>query len=235
MFLVFIFTLLLFFFLSARLGGFASLPVWRHLISFCLLLLLSNKKKKKKKTIFTTNYSLFFLLLLFFLKRCVIKLPCMLDMYGVFFVCFFPFLCLKMVLFLSDDSSMAFFILHFMASSLLLLLLLFFADKKKKWQDFLPNPPTTPPPPPPPPTHCNLYKCISAALKCTTTIGLSLDCSEWVRYAFLMEVDRRGSCEREREEGGERLRGRRVCCVKEKKKTSIFRKSNLPRKFILLF
>lgn len=56
---------------------------------------------EQQKTMFITNYSLF-------LKRCVIELPCMLDMYG-FFVLFF-FMCLKMS-FLSDDSSMA-FILH---------------------------------------------------------------------------------------------------------------------------
>lgn len=57
---------------------------------------------EQQKTVLITNYPLF-------LKRCVIELPCMLDMYGFFFFFFF-LLCLKMS-FLSDDSSMA-FILH---------------------------------------------------------------------------------------------------------------------------
>lgn len=60
--------------------------------------------------------------------------------------------------FLSDDSSMA-FILHLWPPH-------FFGTATKKWQDF----PPTPHPP------CNLYKCISAVLKCTTS-----GC-QWMRF-----------------------------------------------------
>lgn len=66
--------------------------VWRHLIS-CVCLLLCGATKD------CIHYKLFIVL-----KRCVIELPCMLDMYGFSF-------CAWRCPFLSDDSSMA-LILH---------------------------------------------------------------------------------------------------------------------------
>lgn len=72
---------------------------------------------EQQQTIPIKNCSLFW-------KRCVIELPCMLDMYG-----FFSLLCLKMS-FLSDDSSMA-SILHLWPPH-------FFGTATKKCQDFPP-------------------------------------------------------------------------------------------------
>lgn len=108
-----------------------------HLIRL-LVIVLSNKK-----TISITNYSLF-------LKRCVIELPCMLDMYGIFFLSV-----LEDVLFVG-------WLQHgihssFMASSL-------FWDSNKKVTGL--------------PTPCNLYKCISAVLKCRPSAVIQL---QWMR------------------------------------------------------
>lgn len=63
---------------------------------------------EQQKATFITNYSIFFL------KRCVIGLPCMLDMYGFFLLFFFLYVLeifLSIFFLLSDNSSMA-FILH---------------------------------------------------------------------------------------------------------------------------
>lgn len=116
---------------------------------------------EQQKTLFITNYSLF-------LKRCVIELPCMLDMYG-----FFSFFLsvLEDVLFLSDDSSMA-FILHLWPPH-------FFGTATKKWQDF-----------PPLVIYTSAFQLRWSAPP-SAVIRL-----QWMRYAFLMEADRRGSwCE----------------------------------------
>lgn len=115
---------------------------------------------EQQKTIFITNYSLF-------LKRCVIELPCMLDMYGFSFLFFFLSV-LEDVLFLSDDSSMA-FILHLWPPH-------FFGTATKKWQDF-----------PPPEIYTSAFQLRWGAPP-PAVIRL-----QWMRSAFLMEADRRGS------------------------------------------
>lgn len=84
MFLVFFFYL--FFFLSAKLGGLRACRLTPpHLMRFACYCV------EQQQTIFITNYSLF-------LQRCVIELPCMLDMYGFCFL-FFSFSVLEDVLF----------------------------------------------------------------------------------------------------------------------------------------
>lgn len=95
------------------------------------------------------------------------------------------FLCLKMS-FLSDDSSMA-FILHLWPPH-------FFGTATKKWQDFPP-----------------LVIYTTAFQLCWSAPPSAVIRLQWMRYAFLMEVDRRGSwCE-----GGN-------------EKTSLLRKSPIP-------
>lgn len=112
--------------------------VWRHLIScVCLLMCWATKRLDSSQTIHC------------FYRDLLLNCTCMLDMYGFFSVLFsFSFLCLKMSLFFSDDSSMA-FILHLWPPH-------FFGTATKKCQDF------------PPPPHLVNCVCVSAVLKCTT-------------------------------------------------------------------
>lgn len=139
----------------------ASLPVWRHPIS-CLLLCWATKD--------CIHHNLFIV----FLKRCVIELPCMLDMYGFFF-------------FLSvlEDVLFVGWLQHGIHTSFFYRPPHFFGTATKKCQDF--------------PTPCNLYKCISAGVGSapppSAVIGL-----QWVRCAFLLgKCCRRGSwCEGEK-------------------------------------
>lgn len=146
------------FFLSAKLGGLRACRLTPpHLM---LVFVLSNKKTK-----FITNYSLF-------LKRCLIELPCMLDMYGFFF--FFSVL---------EDVGWLQHGIHtsFMASSL-------FWDSNKKVTGL---PPTLPSPPPP-----LLVMYTSPFQLCWSAPPSAVIRLQWMRFAFLMEVGRRGSwCE----------------------------------------
>lgn len=139
MFLVFFFYLF-FFFCLPNLED-CEPVVWRHLISCVLLVIvLSNNRLYSLQTIHCFYRDV--------LLNCPACWTCM-----VFVFCFFfSFSVLEDVLFVG-------WLQHgihtsFMASSL-------FWDSNKKVTGLPTPPPHTPPP-------CNLYKCISAVLKCTT-------------------------------------------------------------------
>lgn len=140
--------------------------VWRHLISCVLLVIVLSNNRLYSLQTIHCFYR-------DVLLNCPACWTCM-----VFVFCFFfPFLCLKMS-FLSDDSSMA-FILHLWPPH-------FFGTATKKWQDF-------PPPHPTPLLHV-IYT--SAFQLCWSAPPSAVIRLRWMRYAFLMEVDRRGSwCE----------------------------------------
>lgn len=145
-----------------------------------LVIVLSNKRRCSLQTIH------------YFLKRCVIELPCMLDMYG-FFCCFFSLCAWRCPFCRMTPAWHSYFIYE---------LLTFLGQQQKSDK--------TPPP---------LVIYTSAFQLCWSAPPSAVIRMQWMRFAFLMEVDRRGSwCE-----GGKK----RLHCSRNHQ--------SLPRNFSLLF